>query len=76
MGSVHNGTIGDLLRSIRKKLGMTQEGFSQRYGIPLSTVRKWEQEARYPDALSILFLRLLEKEPNAVTKLLKRHNLL
>jgi DNA-binding transcriptional regulator YiaG len=71
-----NGTVGDLIRSVRQKLGMTQEEFALWYGISLSTVRNWEQERCDPDALSVLFLRLLEKEPNTMMKLLRRHCLL
>ena len=38
------------IREMRKKTGMTQKDFAGMYGIPLSTLRKWEQgEASPPD---------------------------
>ncbi len=71
-----NGTIGDLVRSVRKKLGVTQKEFAKQYGITLGTLRNWEQSVCDPDRIAILFLYLLEKEPNATVRLLKRHSLL
>lgn len=37
------------IRELRFKTNLTQKGFSEKYGIPLSTLRKWEQgESRTP----------------------------
>jgi DNA-binding XRE family transcriptional regulator len=35
-------------RDYRKSLGMTQERFSKKFGVPLSTVKKWEQGLALP----------------------------
>ena len=37
-----------LIRELRDITGMTQKEFSQMYGIPLSTLRKWEQGESSP----------------------------
>ena len=38
------------VRAIRKKLGMTQEEFSGRFGFSVNTLRHWEQGKRQPKA--------------------------
>ena len=37
-----------MIRELRDATGMTQKEFSQMYGIPLSTLRKWEQGESSP----------------------------
>lgn len=36
------------IKEIRKKTGLTQEGFSKKYGIPLGTLHHWEAGDRKP----------------------------
>ena len=36
------------IKKIRAMSGLTQEKFSERYGIPLGTLRKWEAGTRKP----------------------------
>lgn len=71
-----NGTIGNLVWSVRKKLGVTQKEFATQYGITLGTLRNWEQSVCDPDGIAILFLRLLDQEPKVIARLLKKHELL
>lgn len=40
----------------RKRAGMTQRVASERSGIPLSTIRRWEQGVNEPDVASIIKL--------------------
>ena len=37
-----------MIKELRKMTGLTQKGFSEQYGIPLSTLRKWEQGEASP----------------------------
>ena len=37
-----------LIRELRDKTGLSQKAFSERYGIPISTLRKWEQGEAKP----------------------------
>ena len=36
------------IRELRESTGMTQKAFAQMYGIPISTLRKWEQGEASP----------------------------
>lgn len=37
-----------MIKELRKMTRLTQKGFSEQYGIPLSTLRKWEQGESSP----------------------------
>jgi len=54
------------IKAIRKKLGMTQESFSEYLDIPLSTIRKWEQHQREPERLARAFFKVLSHSPQTV----------
>jgi putative transcriptional regulator len=66
---VHHFSATDI-SSIRKKTGLTQEGFSKAFDIPLSTLRKWEQGHRIPRGPAGALLRVIEVNPKAVLKAL------
>jgi putative transcriptional regulator len=51
---------------IRRALGLTQEQFSERYHIPLGTLRDWEQGRSVPDAPARAYLTVIAKEPEMV----------
>lgn len=40
--------MNEKIRELRDKVGLTQKAFAERYGIPLSTLRKWEQGEASP----------------------------
>lgn len=48
------------LRAIRKKLQLTQEQLADMYGIPLGTLRNWEQNRRQLDGAAKLVPLLIE----------------
>lgn len=56
--------------AIRKAQNLSQGGFAQRYGLPVSTIRDWEQGRRRPDRAAYLLLRLIEAEPDVVARVL------
>lgn len=56
--------------AIRKAQHLSQAGFAQRYGLPVSTIRDWEQGRRRPDRAAYLLLRLIEAEPDVVARVL------
>ena len=58
------------VRAMRQKLGMTQEEFAIRYGLTLARVRDWEQGRSAPDGAARAYLRVIEKEPEAVDRAL------
>ncbi len=58
---------------IRRALRMTQDQFSTEFGIPLGTLRDWEQERAEPDAPARAYLRAIAGNAEAVAKALKTH---
>ena len=58
------------VRDARRRSGLTQEAFAARYRIPLGTLRDWEQGRREPDAAALAYLRVIEREPEAVARAL------
>ena len=59
------------VRAVRKKLGLTQESFAQRFGFGLDTVRDWEQERYQPDQAAHAYLLVIDREPEAVERALQ-----
>ena len=60
------------VKKIRVHLGLSQEAFAQTYGFALSAVRDWEQGRRRPERSARILLKIVEKEPEAVTRALAR----
>jgi putative transcriptional regulator len=60
------------VKRIRTRLGLSQESFAQTYGFALSAVRDWEQGRRQPERSARILLKIVEKEPEAVTRALAK----
>ena len=58
------------VRWVRKGTALSQEQFAARYRIPVGTLRDWEQGRREPDAAALAYLRVIEREPEAVDRAL------
>lgn len=58
-------------RDIRKKLNMTQEEFSARYGFNLHTLRNWEHNRRHPDQAVLAYLYAISKNPDQIEESLR-----
>jgi putative transcriptional regulator len=58
------------VRIIRMVLGLTQAAFARAYGIPVATLRDWEQGRRQPDQASKTLLKLIERMPRKVRAVL------
>ena len=52
-------------RRVRRKTGLTQAAFAARIGVPLDTVRNWEQGKRLPAGPAKALLRVLDRAPEA-----------
>jgi len=59
------------VKRLRWQLELTQEAFAERYGIPLATLRDWEQGRTEPDAAVKSYLKIIESEPKKVAKILE-----
>ena len=67
----HLPTVPDVdVRAARERLGLSQPMFAVRFGVPLATLRKWEQGKRRPDGPARVLLRVIEREPEAVQRAL------
>lgn len=53
-------------RIIRRALGLTQQEFAKRFGIPLGTLRDWEQGASEPDTCARSYLKVIARDAKAV----------
>jgi putative transcriptional regulator len=60
------------VKAIRAKLTMTQAQMALLLGVSVSGYRKWEQGARQPHGAARTLLRVMEQEPAAVARVLKR----
>jgi putative transcriptional regulator len=60
------------VKRIRRRLGLSQEAFAETYGFALSAVRDWEQGRRTPERSARILLKIVEKDPDAVTRALTR----
>lgn len=58
------------IKSIRKKLKMSQSEFAMMIGVSLSTLQNWEQGRRRPDGPARALLKIVSKDPEAVVKAL------
>lgn len=56
--------------AIRKEQNLSQEAFASRYGLPIGTVRDWEQARRSPDRAALILLSVISHNPDAVTSAL------
>lgn len=59
------------VKSIRKRLNMTQARFSDAFGFSLDAVKHWEGGRRTPEASARAFLTVIAKNPVAVMSALQ-----
>ena len=67
--SVHVPAEVDV-KAIRRKLGMSQTQFARSFGFALDAVQNWEQGRRRPEGAARAFLKVIEREPDAVRRAL------
>ena len=58
------------VKAVRRSLGLTQEEFAARYGIPLGTLRDWEQGRTEPDQPARAYIRVIACNPDWVSRAL------
>jgi putative transcriptional regulator len=58
------------VKSIRKRLNMTQAAFSNAFGFSIDAVKHWEGGRRTPEASARAFLTVISKDPQAVVRAL------
>lgn len=50
-------------RRVRRRTGLTQAAFAERIGVPLDTVRNWEQGKRSPAGPARALLKVIDRDP-------------
>jgi len=59
-------------KKLRLKLGLSQSEFAARFGIPIGTLRDWEQHVAKPDKAAALLLMVIATEPDVVARAAKK----
>ena len=59
-------------RTVRGQTGLTQAAFAARIGVPVETVRNWEQGKRSPRGPARALLKVLERAPDAAFAVLDK----
>ena len=54
------------VKSVRSKIGLTQEKFAETYGLSLSTLKKWESGIRQPEGAAKAYLTVIAQQPTVV----------
>ncbi len=57
------GPSADYARGLRTRLKLTQAEFAARIGVPIETVRNWEQGKRAPRGPARALLKVIENAP-------------
>jgi putative transcriptional regulator len=63
-------TAAAIVRTVRRRLGLSQAEFAARFHVPVGTLRDWEQSRRRPDAPALAYLRVIAREPEIVANAL------
>jgi putative transcriptional regulator len=59
------------IKIVRRALGLTQDQFAEQFGIPVGTLRDWEQGRKEPDQAARSYLKVIACDPEVVRKALK-----
>ena len=55
-------------RALRKRLGLSQRLFAQRFNFPVSTLRQWEQGKRRPSGAALALLHVIAYHPAVASR--------
>jgi putative transcriptional regulator len=72
---IHNPPLPDV-KSIRKKLGLTQAEFARHFGLSRRTIEQWEQGRAVPDRPARILLAVIDREHRVVEQVVmgnRRH---
>ena len=57
-------------KHVRLAVGLSQQEFAETFGIPVGTLRDWEQGRFEPDQAARSYLKVIARNPDAVRKAL------
>ena len=55
-----------LVISVRKQLKITQPAFSKLLGVPVGTIRDWEQGRKHPDSAAVTLVKVALANPEVL----------
>lgn len=58
------------VRAIRRKFGLSQRKFADRFGFDARALQDWEQGRRRPDRATRILFRVIERAPEVVDRIL------
>jgi len=58
------------VKSVRVRVGLSQNEFAQLIGVKVATLRNWEQHRRQPTGAAAALLMIVDKEPEAALRAL------
>jgi putative transcriptional regulator len=70
--STHKTAVTPVVRDLRLRAKLTQAEFASRLGVPLETIRNWEQGKRSPRGPARALLTVIAHEPDMVFAALAR----
>lgn len=62
------------MKELRENTGLTQKAFAKMYGIPVSTLRKWEQGESRPAPYIMSMLSMLLPTPENYSEIIQSQN--
>ena len=60
-------------RRVRRRVGLSQVAFANRIGVPVDTVRNWEQGKRAPQGPARALLRIIDRAPEMALQALDKN---
>jgi len=60
---IHQGNDARYAKGVRARTRLTQAEFAARIGVPIETVRNWEQGKRSPRGSARALLKVIDKAP-------------
>jgi putative transcriptional regulator len=58
-----------LVISVRKQLKKSQPAFSKLLGVPLGTIRDWEQGRKQPDSAAVTLIKVAQTNPKVLEEI-------
>jgi len=68
---VHQTFVPDT-KAIRKKTGLSQSRFAEKFGLGLRQIQQWEAGLRHPVGPLVHFLQLIDNQPEIVAKVVEK----
>ena len=57
--------------AFRRSMKLSQAAFPRRFGLPLNTLKQWEQGLRVPDTAAEVLLRVIVADPDLVERVVR-----